>query len=76
VSHFASVVIRGQLDVSEYRDPLFPGVIVATTVCDFGHQTAFVLHADDVKLEIIRAEWVDVEHWFASADYNSVRELD
>ncbi len=76
MSHFASVVRRGQLDVSEYRDPSFPGVIVATTVCDSGHRTAFVLGADDVQLEIIRAEWTDVEHWFAGRDYNSIRELD
>jgi hypothetical protein len=75
MSHFSQAIRVGQLDVAEFRHPLFPGVIVATTVCDLGHNTAFVLNASDVQLDMVRAEWTGVAHWFAGTEYNNVREL-
>jgi hypothetical protein len=74
-SHFAGALARGEIYVEEYRHELFPHVIVAATTCDLGHATAIVLHASEIELEMIRAEWASVVHWFAGDDYNSVKEV-
>jgi hypothetical protein len=41
-NHFDPTIARGELNVQEYRHPLFPHVVVGVTRCDAGCVAAFV----------------------------------
>ena len=72
-NHFAPTIARGELNVEEYRHPLFPYVVVSLTRCDAGCLAAFVTGSpSDVALEMIRHEWPDVVDWYAGRDYESL----
>ncbi|MDB5093906.1 MAG: hypothetical protein JWO85_2007 [Candidatus Eremiobacteraeota bacterium] len=76
-NHFAPTIARGELNVQEYRHPLFPYVVVSVTRCDAGCLAAFVTGSrSSVELEMIRFEWPDVVHWYAGPDYDGLAALD